>query len=454
MLILNSSFDQELARSMGGLMLALDTLWGGDVLNPKGSGRMIADTWFSSFPLPDSYKHPLAIDMRKAGGVLSGRIPEDALNRYLHDVGIDELLEDFQAHLIQLDGARATQLGNLAQWLKTVWNITKDVIYKRQSVPYHSAVLSATRCAVQEANPKPIVKKLAEILAKQGYSADNERQLEQAIAHWKQDHMLGNGNKAVLNSCIISELHQQCCENLFPYLPGGIEHITRPNVTFNELKGVSFSGSLNYIGRQRGADNQPLYEAGLEINAELDISLPEYIQLLSHEVIPGHVTTFSLLQCQYERNILGFESTLLSIGTPYSTLAEGVANNALLIAYGADDPQNLPYPSLVTAMYLAKLQDEAKSYASWCTWHDKNPWRDTEAALQTQFYQPFERARKIATRWAMHPLIGQLYLPSYKVGTETVTQLIAQQPRENIYPTLFGFNGMVDIESITQMFGV
>jgi hypothetical protein len=28
-------------------ILGLDTLWGGDVMNPSGTGRFIADSWFS-----------------------------------------------------------------------------------------------------------------------------------------------------------------------------------------------------------------------------------------------------------------------------------------------------------------------------------------------------------------------------------------------------------------------
>ena len=27
-------------------ILGIDTLWGGDVMNPSGTGRFIADSWF------------------------------------------------------------------------------------------------------------------------------------------------------------------------------------------------------------------------------------------------------------------------------------------------------------------------------------------------------------------------------------------------------------------------
>src|SRR5208282_1769356 len=33
-------------------VLGIDTLWGGDVMCPSGTGRFIADSWFSDEPLP------------------------------------------------------------------------------------------------------------------------------------------------------------------------------------------------------------------------------------------------------------------------------------------------------------------------------------------------------------------------------------------------------------------
>ena len=52
-------------------ILGIDTLWGGDVMNPSGTGRFIADCWFSDEPLPAAYTHPAAAraarDRRRGG---------------------------------------------------------------------------------------------------------------------------------------------------------------------------------------------------------------------------------------------------------------------------------------------------------------------------------------------------------------------------------------------------
>ena len=46
-------------------ILGIDTLWGGDVICPSGTGRFIADSWFSHEP----YTDPTAAKVR-------GRLPE------------------------------------------------------------------------------------------------------------------------------------------------------------------------------------------------------------------------------------------------------------------------------------------------------------------------------------------------------------------------------------------
>ena len=45
-------------------ILGIDTLWGGDVMCPSGTGRFIADSWFSDEPLPPAYTHPAAARVR------------------------------------------------------------------------------------------------------------------------------------------------------------------------------------------------------------------------------------------------------------------------------------------------------------------------------------------------------------------------------------------------------
>ena len=60
---------------MADAVLGTDTLWGGDVMCPSGTGRFIADSWFSGEPLPPAYNAPAAARMRASGGVAGKQVP-------------------------------------------------------------------------------------------------------------------------------------------------------------------------------------------------------------------------------------------------------------------------------------------------------------------------------------------------------------------------------------------
>ncbi len=65
----------EFDRFIADAILGLDTLWGGDVMCPSGTGRFIADSWFSDESLPPAYVDPTAAPVREAGG-LSAETPD------------------------------------------------------------------------------------------------------------------------------------------------------------------------------------------------------------------------------------------------------------------------------------------------------------------------------------------------------------------------------------------
>jgi hypothetical protein len=64
-------------------VLGTDTLWGGDVMCPSGTGRFIADSWFSDEPLPPAYKAPAAARVRESGGVGGKKVDRQAVEEYL-----------------------------------------------------------------------------------------------------------------------------------------------------------------------------------------------------------------------------------------------------------------------------------------------------------------------------------------------------------------------------------
>jgi hypothetical protein len=223
------------------------------------------------------------------------------------------------------------------------------------------------------------------------------------------------------------------------------------NINFLPIKDAWFSGSMNYIGRARNTDGSPQYEATYEINASLQMSFPEFEQLVSHEVVPGHVTTFAYLQNLYVRGKAGFEATVLTMNTRAATLFEGIANNAILIAHGVTEVEQLPDEDLQIGVLLALLQDDAKNQSSYMTWGEGRQEPEVAAALRNDFLVTAERADKLSGSWGRHPLLGRMYLPAYRRGTDKIAELRRKFAPERVLPAIYGCHGLVDVETIDRV---
>ena len=70
------------------------------------------------------------------------------------------------------------------------------------------------------------------------------------------------------------------------------------------------------------------------------------------------------------------------------------------------------------------------------------------AVLRRDFLVSEEKAGKLSGAWARHPLLGRMYLPAYRAGTEKVAQLRRQYPAARLLPVLYGCAGLVDVTTI------
>jgi hypothetical protein len=133
------------------------------------------------------------------------------------------------------------------------------------------------------------------------------------------------------------------------------------------------------------------------------------------------------------------------------TLFEGLANNAILIAHGVTEVNQLPDEDLQIGVLLALLQDDAKNQSSYMTWGEKRQQAEVAATLRRDFLVTEERADKLSGAWGRHPLLGRMYLPAYRSGTERVAQLRRTYPADRVLPAIYGCKGLVDIETVEQV---
>ncbi|HZA13664.1 MAG TPA: hypothetical protein VE618_04185, partial [Myxococcaceae bacterium] len=358
---------------------------------------------------------------------------------------IDELTANGRAHA----GTRGAFLAALGESLQVMWDLAEEVRGRGPRVPYQRCVLASTGNSPEPSRPEAKRERLAELLR----APTEPQRLLAAVDAWRGERLVPRQAIKLLASAFIAQLEEGTRRHLVPHLPAALHAVPRANVEFLPIDEAPFSGSMNYLGRARQPDGSPRYEATYEINAALQISVPEFVDLVAHEVVPGHTTHFALTQALYIQGKLGFEATVLTMNTRGATLAEGLANNAILMALGVKDIEELPDPDLQIGMLLAFLQDDAKNQSSWLTWEEGRPQDEVARVLRSDYLVSEERAGKLSGAWGRHPLNGRMYLPAYRAGTEKVAELRRRHPPEKVIPALYQAFGLVDVVTIDRVLG-
>ena len=333
-------------------VLGIDTLWGGDVMCPSGTGRFIADSWFSDEPLPAAYTHPAAARLRQSGGVAGKSIDREAVEEYLRAVDLPKAIAGVRAEANKARRPAPALSDRPRRSLETMWDLAMEVLGKGDPVPYTRAVEASTGKPPEPSIPQPNASAWPNCWPapasprRMPANCSTPSMHGAASTSFPWPRCAPSARPSSPTSTISA---RKICSPIFP------PTLRRPaaNIDFLPIKDAWFSGSMNYLGRARNADGSPQYEATYEINASLQMSYPEFEQLVSHEVVPGHVTTFAYLQDLYVRGKAGFEATVLTMNTRAATLFEGIANNAILIAHGVTGVDQLPDEDLQIGVLLA-----------------------------------------------------------------------------------------------------
>ena len=373
-----------------------------------------------------------------------------AVDAFLSAVDVKGAIDELAAEGAKLPGLRGAFFDGLSQCLSAMWDLSMELLGRGPSVPYERCVLASTGRGPEPSRPEEKRRRLTELLGRAGYPAKTGEELLAAVDAWRRERMVPPKTIATLANAFIARFDAGTTQHVAPHLPADLRSVPRSNMTFVPIRDAFFSGFMSYVGRARNPDGSPQYEATYEINASLEISVPEFEQLVGHEVVPGHVTTAALMQGLYVRGRVGFEGTILAMNTRWGTLAEGIGNNAVLMAMGLTEVEQVPDEDLQIGLWLAHLQDDAKNQASYRTWGEGAPQAEIAASLRRDCLVSEERAGKFAGAWGGHPLFGRMNLPAYRAGTEVVAELRRRHPPAKVLPALYGCAGLVDIVTLRQ----
>src|SRR5512142_2108125 len=155
----------QVGRYVADAVLGIDTLWGGDVMCPSGTGRFIADSWFSDEPLPPAYTHPAAARVRQSGGVSAKAPDSESIEAYLAAVDLPGAIEALKGHAGRAEGLRGRYLAGLAECFEVMWDLAMEVVGRGKPVPYERCVLASTGRAPEKSDPRAKRERLAELLS-------------------------------------------------------------------------------------------------------------------------------------------------------------------------------------------------------------------------------------------------------------------------------------------------
>ena len=147
--------NDQAGKYVADAVLGIDTLWGGDVMCASGTGRFIADSWFSDEPLPAAYTHPAAarvraVRWRRRQDCRSGssrRVPARRGPSQSHRRSSRRGRKD-------CSGLRKPYLTGLAVSLEVMWDLAMEVLGKGDPVPYARSVEASTGKPPEPSRPE------------------------------------------------------------------------------------------------------------------------------------------------------------------------------------------------------------------------------------------------------------------------------------------------------------
>src|SRR5512135_2310334 len=200
--------ETKLARTTATAILGIDTLWGGDVMNPSGTGRFIADSWFADEPLPEAYTHPAAARLRETGGVAARQPDVAAVDAYLAAVDVPGAVRELAVHARAVGGLRGAYLDGEAECLSVMWDLVQEMLGRGKAVPYERCVAASCGRPPEPSEPEEKRRRVAELLARSGYPSRTPEELLRAVDAWRAERLVPRKSIKQLADAFIAQLEE------------------------------------------------------------------------------------------------------------------------------------------------------------------------------------------------------------------------------------------------------
>ena len=214
-------------------VLGIDTLWGGDVMCPSGTGRFIADSWFSDEPLPAAYTHPAAARVREIGRRWRQRLSTATLSRPICATSIFPRPSPACATKppVALNCAAPILRASLSR-LDVMWDLAMEVLGKGDPVPYTRAVEASTGKPPEPSQPEAKARARGRAAGPRRLFPSQSGGILAAVDAWRRERVTPMASVKALGAAVIAHFDALSAKNLIPYLPQELAQVPRANIDF------------------------------------------------------------------------------------------------------------------------------------------------------------------------------------------------------------------------------
>ena len=469
---LESYFDRELANAVVGV----DTLYGGNIIDPSGMVHFIADTYPRDvYEPPNVWKDGRAAHLRNVGGVRSKK-DEKLVVGFINQYG----LMDARGRLLSALGDSAPEhrrefVGNLGTALEAMTKEALSIATTGKHIPFEARAFAATRRAPELIDPTPYREGLAQALSEVGFEPTRSRDLKESLLAWEAHcgymTKLPGGSLAELDEAqrgeYLAEFLRATGEmrsklmglflgqlrgmdlNLAGYKPD-LSDVNFDGLDLQLVHGVYFTGSMAYEGGTN-PDGSPALHTLYQYNADHPTTNPAAPMFCAHELVAHHVDSV-LSDLRWREGKLGLEAMISTMCTPDVALREGFAQNMLTLVCGSEEGVIDQFGADQSVQKWAEwLQDTAKNNVSILSQLQGQTPEQIQKYLKVECVLSSAFVNKMMGAWRTHPLIGPMYGPAYHLGHKVVLDAIEQYGVKNVLAACLHLNGYADIATFPKI---
>lgn len=437
-----TGFEEDIAVSA----ITIDTLWGGDHTDQTGVNHVIVDAWCSGKPEPVIANEELARKFLAEGiGVEdAGKVAE-----FIDDNRVDERLANVRDYADGLeDRWRRESIRHHADVLGIHLELRRNMVEFGRPIYDEEAYQAAFGRPPALIDSTGARETLRRRLEQVGFPVRADGSLTDAADAWTRKSLVDADKMEAQWGPMSRRMYELTAERIFPFLPDWVREIPADNVEFGIIRDPEVHYSGVNLAMHGVKDGKPVYRTILRVSDKVTRAEPDFrLGLVAHENMPGHGLHLPLMHGLFARGEYGFETTMMILCSPLSTLAEGVATSTTNLLFGPSLEEHLT-PDELVAVALNDLNVAGRNNVVVNYIQGQKDRAELANFLRTQHCFPEGDAQKY-TGWLFNPkmgkLLGLMYLPSYGVGREVVREAIEEHGREAVIPVVYGTRGQVDI---------